>query len=281
MFISEHSERGRNGKRAKNHYWWGCWNTFSPVITVLYDKRIKRQEDPPWWHLESLHPTALIQQTVGGLNVASLKSRRMCKMSKIIEALCKGEHMLKFYQAGYLDKIWRRQPGILYTQLLDQRKFCSCSCCLFTQRLLCKYNPLQTRHLYTRTYVSQVLFRRDETRQDTENEAKWSSNGTEIWQCGHQFFYLLEVPEFSLAKKWSQHNPIRHGLWFSVSALTLMPQPVAVCRRFSLGRTGLQDSPSWCYRRAPVKDKQFPGEGSAVSSPARGGERLHNSRFSC
>lgn len=43
--------------------------------------------------------------SVGGLNMASLKTHRMWKMSKIIEALCRGEHMLKFYQARYLDKI--------------------------------------------------------------------------------------------------------------------------------------------------------------------------------
>lgn len=64
--------------------------------------------------------------------MASLKTRRMWKMSKIIEALCRGEHMLKFYRASHLDELGRQQPGILYKQLLDQRKFYFNNCGLFT-----------------------------------------------------------------------------------------------------------------------------------------------------
>lgn len=44
--------------------------------------------------------------------MASLKTRCMWKMSKIIEALCRGEHMLKFYRASHLEEIGRQQPGI-------------------------------------------------------------------------------------------------------------------------------------------------------------------------
>lgn len=87
-----------------------------PSLLFLVKKRIKREEDPPWWHLESLHLTALIHQTVGALNMPSLKTRHMWKMSKIIEALCKGEHILKFYHASHLDEIWRR------------REYCTSNC---------------------------------------------------------------------------------------------------------------------------------------------------------
>lgn len=71
---SERSKRARNGIRATPEHWWGCRNTFRPVITVPRERSIKRVEDPPRWHLESLHTAALINQTVSGLNMASLKT---------------------------------------------------------------------------------------------------------------------------------------------------------------------------------------------------------------
>lgn len=71
---SERSKRARNGTRATPEHWWGCRNTFRPVITVPRERSIKRAEDPPRWHLESLHTAALINQTVSGLNMASLKT---------------------------------------------------------------------------------------------------------------------------------------------------------------------------------------------------------------
>lgn len=62
---------------------------------------IKRVEDPPRWHLESCHTTALIFQTVWGLNMLSLKPPSFKRMSKIIQALCRGEDLHKFYQTVF------------------------------------------------------------------------------------------------------------------------------------------------------------------------------------
>lgn len=92
------------------------------------------------------------------------------KNVKIMEALCRGENILKFYHTRWNMKTADR----LYNNCTDQRYFSSCSCILFTKRPPCKYSPLQTREFYMNLYVSQALFYIKRQSKTRICRAKWS-----------------------------------------------------------------------------------------------------------
>lgn len=115
------SKPTRDGMRAAAEHWRGWQNTFRPVITAPCQESIKREEDPPRWHLESLHAAALMNQTVSGLNMPVFwRLPSMLQMSKIIEALCKEKDFQQIWSATRIVTL----PGVAPAkQLQDQRKW--------------------------------------------------------------------------------------------------------------------------------------------------------------
>lgn len=86
----------------------------------------------------------------------SLKTHRTLKMSKIIEALCRGEHILKFYHASHLDEIRRQQEDCTATAgskeiLLLQPHF-------IYQKTAAQIFSTTVMGILHEVYVSQVLF---------------------------------------------------------------------------------------------------------------------------
>lgn len=79
---------------------------------------IKGVEDPPQWHLEICHSTALIFQMVRSLSLPSLKTPIFKGMSKIIRAPYRGEDLLNFYQTDVLMKcnsVQHKLESVKYT----------------------------------------------------------------------------------------------------------------------------------------------------------------------
>lgn len=102
---SRRSKPTRDGMRAAAEQWRGWRNTFRPVITAPRQESIKREEDPPRWHLESLRAAALMNQTVSGLNTPVFwRLSGMLRMSEIIEALCREKDTQQIWSAA---KMWR------------------------------------------------------------------------------------------------------------------------------------------------------------------------------
>lgn len=120
---SRRSKPTRLGMRAAVEHWRGWQNTFRPVITAPRQERIKREEDPPQWHLESLRAAALMNQTVSGLNTTAFwRLPSMLWMSEIIDALCKEKDSQQIWSATKNVML----PGVAPTeQPHDQRKWFS------------------------------------------------------------------------------------------------------------------------------------------------------------
>lgn len=120
---SRRSKPAKDGMRAAVEHWRGWRNTFRPVITASRQESIKREEDPPRWHLESLRAAALMNQTVSGLNTPVFwRLHSMLPMSGIIDALCSETDSQQIWSA----KENARLPAVVPTkQQWDQRKwFC-------------------------------------------------------------------------------------------------------------------------------------------------------------
>lgn len=192
---SRRSKSTRDGMRAAVEHWRGWRNTFRPVITAPRQESIKREEDPPRWHLESLRAAALMNQTVSVLNTPVFwRLPSMLRLPEIIDALCREKDSQQIWSGMKNVTLPNVTPA---KQPQDQRKwfcfparptytkkgFLFCTCC---KKVWTYYIVLRVLHYISSVYrpathFELLCFQKAPTWSTCDMQAKW------IWRRWLQY----------------------------------------------------------------------------------------------